>query len=30
MRREAMEELERLRKKAKRYEAELISRDWRL
>lgn len=30
LRRTAIEELERLRKKSKRYEAELISRDWRL
>jgi len=30
MRRNAIEELERLRKKTKRYEAELISREWRL
>jgi hypothetical protein len=30
MRRGAFEELERLRRKTKKYEAELISRDWRL
>ena len=30
MRRAAFEELERLRSKTKKYEAELISRDWRL
>ena len=30
MRRAAFEELERLRRKTKKYEAELISQDWRL
>jgi hypothetical protein len=30
MRRAAFEELERLRRKSKKYEAELISREWRL
>jgi len=30
IRRGALEELERLRRKTKKYEAELISRDWRL